>query len=149
MYVAIKIRNSNSSTKKIKNALETLKLDRIHSCMVYPENKSNFGSLKKVKDWVTYGEINKDTLTKLLKKRGKANSGDLVDSLDSTSYEDMENMAEDLVNGDKRPQNLNLKLPFHLSPPSKGYKNRSKSFNQNGSLGDRGKEINQFLKRMI
>ncbi|HNR25150.1 MAG TPA: 50S ribosomal protein L30, partial [Methanobacteriaceae archaeon] len=42
-----------------------------------------------------------------------------------------------------------LKPVFRLHPPRKGYKDIKKAFNEGGTLGYRGEDINHLLKRMV
>ncbi|MEK6852714.1 MAG: 50S ribosomal protein L30, partial [Nanoarchaeota archaeon] len=48
-------------------------------------------------------------------------------------------------------EDLGLKPFFRLSPPRKGLERKGikKSFKAGGSLGYRGKEINEFIKKML
>ena len=58
--------------KDIENALYRLKLRRKYSCVIIDtSNESLAGLLKKVRFYVAYGEINKETYDKLVKERGK------------------------------------------------------------------------------
>jgi len=47
-----------------------LNLPYINNCTIVNEDKSYKGMLQKVKDYVTWGEISKEMLQKLLEKRG-------------------------------------------------------------------------------
>ena len=60
--------------KDVENALYRLKLRRKYSCVVININTPSVkGLLEKVKYYVAYGEISKDTYNKLVKARGKKN----------------------------------------------------------------------------
>ena len=71
MLAVIRIRGKLDKSKEVKETFERLRLRRKHVCVLLPENESNKGMIHKVKDFVTYGEINKETLKELLEKRGK------------------------------------------------------------------------------
>lgn len=92
-------------------------------CVVVPKTPSMLGMIVKVKDYVTYGEIDKETLA-LLKKR------------EETAMKD----------GKETPKKF-----FRLSPPKKGFGRNGikRSFNIGGALGYRGAEINNLIKRML
>ena len=61
--------------KDIENALYRLKLRRKYVCVVINANTSSIkGLLEKVKYYVAYGPINKETYDKLVKARGKKDS---------------------------------------------------------------------------
>jgi large subunit ribosomal protein L30 len=69
MYAVVKIRGSNHTKVDIKYALKELRLHRVNHLVLIPEDM--IGQVKKVKDYVTWGEIDKEHLIKLLKERGK------------------------------------------------------------------------------
>jgi len=66
----IQIRGNVGVNYSIKNTLGLLNLNKKHNCIVVPNNPHFTGMLKKVKDYVTWGEINAET-QKLLEKKTK------------------------------------------------------------------------------
>ena len=67
MFAAIRIRGTVGVKKEIKDTLEMLRLTRLHNCVILPETKEIKGMLLKVKDWITWGEISKETLKSYLR----------------------------------------------------------------------------------
>lgn len=65
---AIRIRGRTGVKHDIEDAMESLNLDRIHSCIIIEETARVIGQLKKCNDFVTWGYIDNDTLTKLQEK---------------------------------------------------------------------------------
>jgi len=64
--------------KDIENTLYRLRLRRKYVCVVIDTNNKNIqGLLEKVKYYVAYGEISKETYDKLVKARGKKIDGKL------------------------------------------------------------------------
>jgi large subunit ribosomal protein L30 len=126
----------------IENPLSRIRLRRKYSCVLVDlNNKSMAGILKKVKHYVAYGEIDKTTLVKLIKARGKSIDGDKKEiKIDS------EKVAEDLMNGKKLTE-LGLKGFFRLAPPKKGI--NSKLQYPKGVLGNNKKDINKLIERML
>ncbi|MFH1506404.1 MAG: uL30 family ribosomal protein [archaeon] len=57
--------------KNIKDTLFMLRLRKKHTCVVVDKNKSSMGMIFKVKDYVTYGEVDDATVKELEAKRGK------------------------------------------------------------------------------
>ncbi len=55
----------------VEKALDLLRLRRRYTCVVIDERLSYIGMLRVVKDWVTWGEIDADTLAELLRRRGR------------------------------------------------------------------------------
>lgn len=137
MFVAVRLKGDVGVSKKTKDTLKILNLNKKFSCIVVPETDSYKGMLKKVKNMVTWGEINENILLKLIKKRGK----NIEKKLEKMGYKDL----DELVN----TKNFNIKTTFNLSPPSRGFKKNLKEIYPKGALGYRGEKINQLLKKMI
>lgn len=125
MIAAIRLRGAVKAPQKMKDTLEMLKLTKVYNCRVLPETEDYKGMLKKVDGYLTWGEVNEETLDKLIEKRGK----DI----------DTENMEEKGI-----PQKL------RLHPPKGGFKgSKKKHYGKKGELGYRGEEINKLLQKMI
>ena len=65
----ILIRGLQSANKEIKDTLKMLNIHKRNVCVVVDNAKNFLGMINKVRNYVTYGEINEETL-KLLKKKG-------------------------------------------------------------------------------
>ena len=154
MYAVVRIRGTVGVPKRIEYALNLLRLKRLYWCNILPENDSVKGMLEKVKDFVTYGEIDKETLVHLLKKRlrMKGNGNKKVSEEDLkkiTGFNSFEEFADALISGKVKLKQFDALFPFfRLRPPSKGLKSIKEHWPK-GDLGYRGKEINELLKRMI
>ena len=77
MISAIRIKGLVGINEDIKETLFRLRLRRKYSCITLETTKENMGMLKKVRSFVSYGEISKETYEELLKKRGKKVQGKL------------------------------------------------------------------------
>ena len=73
----IRIKGQVGINKDVKETLFRLRLRRKYSCITLETTKENMGMLKKVRSFVSYGEISKETYEELLKKRGKKVQGKL------------------------------------------------------------------------
>ncbi len=141
MYAVIRIRGRLNVRKEIQDTLKMLRLNRKMHCVLIREEDSLKGMLKKVKDYVTWGEIDDETLKLLLERRGRK-KGDV-----RLKKEEVKEIFEKIKSEGKIPKVL--KPVFRLRPPSKGFKKSIKQPYPKGELGYRGKEINKLLKRMI
>jgi len=141
MYAVIRIRGLVKLKQDVKDSLAMLRLHRKMHCILLKENESSKGMLQKVKDRVTWGEVDDDILRMLIKKRGRK-EGD-------KKLSDSE--AEEVFKKIKETENIpaEIKPVFRLTPPSKGFKKSIKQHYPKGELGYRGKNINELLKRMI
>jgi large subunit ribosomal protein L30 len=66
----IKIRSSISKSNLINKSLRVLGLKKLYSCTIINDSEVNRGILKNIESVITYGEIDANTLSKLLIKRG-------------------------------------------------------------------------------
>ncbi|MBI2675454.1 MAG: uL30 family ribosomal protein [Candidatus Aenigmarchaeota archaeon] len=133
LYAAVRLRGHVGMSEEMEMTLRMLNLHRVNSCVVLPETESTLGMLKKISNFITYGEIDGKTLAFLFKKRLKA--------------ADKEGIIKKLGSPGKF-EDLGIKPVFRLSPPSKGLKS-IKALYPKGDLGYRGEKINELLGRMI
>jgi large subunit ribosomal protein L30 len=78
MIAIIRIKGEVGLRKEIKETLDRLRLGRKYACVVIENPEpSQLGMLKKVKDFVAFGEIDEDTYKELVEKRGKKVEGKL------------------------------------------------------------------------
>jgi len=78
MIAIVRITGRVKVRKDIEETLSRLRLRRKFICVVIKEpTKEQLGMLKKVTDFVAYGEISEETYKKLVEKRGKKVNGKL------------------------------------------------------------------------
>ncbi|MCD6371341.1 MAG: 50S ribosomal protein L30 [Candidatus Aenigmarchaeota archaeon] len=152
MYAVIRLRGSIGVPRKIEDTLRMLRLKRVNHCVLLPETDSFKGMLQVAKDYITWGEINKETLVELLKVKLRTKENKRVDEKvlkEITGYDNFESFAEDLIKGKVKIKNFEELNPvFRLHPPRKGFKS-IKTHWPKGDLGYRGDAINELIKRMI
>ena len=124
--------------RDVAETLSRLRLRKKYSCVVMNPNKEQEGMIKKVKDLVAFGEINKETFEKLIEKRGQL--------IDKKKKVDAKKVIEELEKG-KKLTDLNLKPFFRLHPPRGGIK--SKLHFPKGVLGNHRSKINDLVLRML
>jgi large subunit ribosomal protein L30 len=137
----IQIRGVIKTVGTVKDTLTMLKLYNKNYCVVVEATPQNLGMIKKVKDFVTYGEVEDSVLNDLIAKRGEEYTGPETDTKGKIEYK--RKYFES--NGKK------YKKYFRLCPPRKGYgrKGIKTPFTKGGALGYRGTKINDLIKRMI
>jgi len=141
MKVVIRIRGLVGISKDTKETFDRLRLRRKYSCVVFPNiSKQQEGMIRKVKDSVAYGEIEKELFEKLIEIRGQP--------INKKKKMDSKKIAEELIKG-KKYQELNIKPFFRLHPPRGGINSKKHFGKEKGVLGDHGKEIGKLLERML
>jgi len=72
MIALIRIRGQVGLKKNVKETLNRLRIRKKYSCVVLEKlNKSQRGMIKSVRNFISYGEISKETHKKLIEQRGK------------------------------------------------------------------------------
>ncbi len=138
LLVVIRIAGEVKVKPEVRETLDRMRLRRKYSCiLVHGNNKNMVGMIEKVKYHISYGEIERDILEKLIKARGqgidnkKFNAGDVSD---------------EILKG-KSLNELGLKPFFRLHPPRGGIK--SKLQYPLGVLGNNKSDINKLVERML
>ncbi|MBI5459050.1 50S ribosomal protein L30 [Methanobacterium sp.] len=150
MIIALRVRGRTGIKGDISDTLDMLRLTRINHAVLLPENDSYMGMLRKGKDYITWGEIDSETLTQLIEKRGRFPGRERFTPEAMTGdYSSAEELSEAIINGETTLEESGLKPIFRLHPPRKGYSHIRKSFKEGGTLGYRGEEISQLIKKMI
>ena len=153
VFAVIRVRGVINIKPDIKHTLKLFRLTRVNHCVLIEENNVMRGMLQVIKDYVTWGEIEKENLLKLIISRGKL-KGDkqLTDDYikSATSYDNIDKLSKSIIENKFKYTDIpEIKLLFRLNPPKKGYEGVKKSFKNKGALGYRGKEINRLIERMI
>ena len=73
MIAVVRVRGSINVNTKIVDTLNMLHLGKKNSCIVFVPTESAMGMIKKVKDYITWGEISQETLALLTDKRKAKN----------------------------------------------------------------------------
>jgi large subunit ribosomal protein L30 len=152
MLAVVRIRGTVNRFVEIVDTMNMLRLSKVNNCVLVPEKNEYLGMVKRAKDFITWGKIDKTTLSKLLEKRCKI-LGDknlnLEELKEITDFGDFDSFADALINGKANLKDYKrIKPVFRLSPPKKGFKNTRIPFPK-GDLGNRHEKINELLERMI
>ena len=153
VYAVIRVRGTVNVKPDIKKTMQLLRLTRANHCVLLEENVVYNGMLQIVKDYTTWGEINKETLTKLISTRGKL-IGDKPLTAEylktATLYHSFEKLSEAILENKVKYKEIpEVKPLFRLNPPKKGHRTIKRSFVNKGALGYRKDEINKLIERML
>jgi len=152
-YAAIRVRGVINIKPDIKKTLQLLNLTRVNHCVLLEEKPSIKGMLHVAKDYITWGEVEKDILVKLIEKRGKLEGEKEITEKylkSATSYNNLDKLTQAIIDNKFKYKDIpDVKSVFRLNPPKKGYEGIKRSFTNKGALGYRGKDINKLIERMI
>jgi len=153
MYAIIRVRGTVNVNPKVKRTLQLLRLSRTNHCVLVEENPVSKGMLQIAKDYVTWGEIDKDTLMALITKRGMLQGDNPITDeylKTSTPFPSVEKLAEALLARKFVYRDIpEVKPLFRLNPPKQGYRTIKRSVQNKGSLGYRKDAINPLIQRML
>lgn len=149
-YAVVRIRSPRNKNAKIERTLGSLSLEKVNRCSIVPQDDVHKGMLEKVKDVVTWGEVEKDVLVDMIKYHSDLETEDIEDKIsEDTSYDSIEEFAEGIIEGEEKLSTVGLEKFFRMHPPEGGFKDIKKPYNTGGSLEYRQVDINQLLKRMF
>ena len=116
----IRIHGMVKIKKRVEETLQRLRLKRKYACVVLDKpTKEQLGMVKKVRNFVAFGEIDEKTYKELVDKRGK------------------------------KDKDGELKPFFRLHPPRKGIESKKHFGVGKGVLGDNKNKINDLIRRML
>ena len=80
MLAVVRIGGTVDLRRGVRDTLMMLKLDAPMNCVLVPAAPEYKGMLEKVKNHVTYGEVDKQTLVEVLRKRLRTPGNERVDA---------------------------------------------------------------------
>ena len=151
-FAVVKVRGTISAKREARETLDMLHLSRNNYAVLIDNRPSFIGMLFRVQNYVTWGEVSKETVAMLLKERGRLAGGKKLSDeyVQKQGYKSIDALAEAIATCKAEYQKLpNVQPVFKLHPPSKGFKGKTKkSFSTGGEAGYRGEKINELVKRM-
>lgn len=154
-FLAVRLQGPFAVPRDIESALGSLRLKRRFSAVLLEKNGSILGTLRFVKDYITWGEVKSHEIAALLKERGELSNGMHVSDKfvkDNFGTQSVEELATALARGQVQLKSLwhkGVRPVFRLRPPSGGFDSSIKRpYGSQGELGDRGEGIRVLLARM-
>lgn len=149
----IRVRGVSDVFHEIRETMELLHLHRNCHATLVDNRPAYMGMLQKAHNYLTWGEISRENIALLLKKRGRlVGNKRLTDEYaKELGYKSLDELAEAIYETKMEFNKLpRIKPVFRLHPPSKGFKGKVKrSYTTGGVTGYRGEDINKLIKRMI
>ena len=154
LMLVIRIRGAPNMNYKINDTLKMLRLHKTnHACLAFAD-KSLMGMLKKARDYIAYGEVDKDIVLKLLRTRALIIGNEpLTDKhiKKHSKFTTVKAFADALMKGEVKIRDINdLKPVFRLHPPIGGHRGTiKKHYHAGGTLGHVGEFINVLANKML
>lgn len=148
----VRVRGTSDISGEIEETLRMLHLTRNCHATLVDDRPSYLGMLRKARNYLTWGEVSKESVKLLLEKRGRiiGNKRLAEKYAQETGYKSLSNLAEAIYEVRVEYGSLpSIKPIFRLRPPKKGFKGKVKrSYAAGGVTGYRGEAINELIKRM-
>jgi len=145
----VRVRGRSDVFREVRETMELLHLYRNCHATLVDDRPAYVGMLRKAQNCLTWGEVSKENVALLLKKRGRlVGNKKLTDEyLKEMDYKSLDELAEAIyeakIEFNKLPR---IKPVFRLHPPSKGFKGKVKrSYTSGGVTGYRGENINNLI----
>merc|ERR1719498_776674 len=157
----MRIRGINKLAPKPKKILQLFRLRQLHNGVFIKLNKATWNMIKMVEPFITYGYPTRQTISKLIYKRGfgKVNRSRIpltdnqivADSLGSLGINCVEDVIHEIVTcGPNFKAVNNFLWPFKLNSPTGGFEKKRHSFGQGfGAFGNREEMINGLVAKML
>jgi large subunit ribosomal protein L30 len=151
--LAIRIRGTISASREARETLRMLNLTRNNHAVLIDDRPSFLGMINTVRNYITYGELSKESVVFLLKEKGRlAGNKRLTDEYaQKVGHKSVDELAAAVASCRVEYWNLPAIQPvFRLHPPTKGFKGKIKrGYGAGGESGYRGQSINELLIRML
>ena len=151
--IAIRIRGIIRSSRSVRDTLKSLNLTKTNRAILIDNRQSYLGMLKSAQNFLTWGEVTKETMNKLIRERGRiAGNKKLTDEYaQKVGCTSLNELLDTIYNCNLEYWKLpDIQPIFKLHPPSKGFKGKiKKAYGMGGELGYRKEKINELANRMI
>jgi large subunit ribosomal protein L7e len=157
----IRIRGIRKLAPKPKKILQLFRLRQLHNAVFVKLNKATWNMIKMVEPFITYGFPSRQTVSKLVYKRGcgkvqrrripLTDNSIIEGELGKHGIACVEDLIHEVVTcGPKFKEANNFLWPFKLSSPLGGFEIKRHSFGQGfGAFGNREELINGIVKKML
>jgi large subunit ribosomal protein L30 len=154
IILAIRVRGQVRVRPQIAETLNKLQLIKLHNAKLLKLTPSLEGMITKVKDYITWGEVEEDVIEQLLSRRGRLSGNRrLTDDYvkKNSSFSSISVFAKALASGKASLADVDgLKPLFRLTPPKKGFKGKKYlAVGMGGITGYRGADIKALATRMM
>lgn len=156
LLVVVRIRGESAIPEKVEHTLDTLRLKSKYNAVLLHDKAEVRGMLLAAKDMITWGSPSAETLTELIEHRAKTygdkplTAGFLKTNL---GLGDCGQLVEQLAAGSLSIEAIvkaGMKPVLRLHPPRGGFKlSTHRLYQERGELGDRGRDIDVLLRKMI
>ena len=153
MRAVVQVRGEVNMNVDVEETLRMLNLGRVNHCTLVPETDAYDGMVKKVAEFVAFGEPSEETIATLLRRRGQPDGGsDQIDDEwvdENTAFDDVDELAAALVEESVTLKEVGLSPTLRLHPPRGGHDGIKHTRRNGGVIGaHESEEIDALLRSM-
>jgi large subunit ribosomal protein L30 len=153
MRALVQLRGEVDMSQDIQDTLGMLNVHSVNHATFVPETETYSGMVTKVNDYVAHGEPSVETVALLIERRGEPLEGDAdVDDewiADNTDYDDVDALAQAIVDEETTLKAEGLAPTLRLHPPRGGHDGIKHPTKEGGQLGKHSTEaIDDLLEAM-
>ena len=152
LILVLNIHGAINSSSGVRKAMTEMKVARRFSASVVSDDPVTVGALKLCKDYVAWTDVDKETLSMLLEKRGMVSTTKRLDApaLKALGFKDHSGMADKMMKDGTRMSAIEGLTPyFRLAPPKGGFKTTlRRQFSEKGVLG-MNPRLGEIIRRMV
>ena len=144
----VRVRGAVDTPGRLNDTMRMLGLTRVNHCSVVGERQ--VGMIMLCKDYLTWGDVDKETLAALVMKRGMKVGDKRItqEDISKAGFKSIDEFVSKFLNSEVGLDAIGIKKVFRLHPPRKGH-GFIKLVHPKGALGDRKGEMSELLKRMM
>lgn len=139
MILVIRIAGQVNLSDQVKETMARIRLKKKYSAVLLPESEDTSKLLMNLRNFVSYGKINTETLAKLLATRAKP--------LKSGAKIDAKKVMSEI--GKVPLEKLGVKPFFSLHPPRGGIESKKHAGEKGKGVLGENKNINELVERML
>ena len=154
-FLVIRVRSDRGVKPKIRHTMSMLNLTKVNHAVLVPDTPAYAGMLQKAKDYVTWGEVDADTISELISQRGRMIGDKPITNAvikSGSEFSTINALSKAIASGDARTNAVaGMKPVFQLHPPrgAQGWGGIKRSFTTGGARGFRGEATSDLVGRMI
>ena len=137
-FLVIRVRSDRGVKPKIRHTMSMLNLTKVNHAVLVPDTPAYAGMLQKAKDYVTWGEVDADTISELISQRGRMIGDKPITNAvikSGSEFSTINALSKAIASGDARTNAVEgMKPVFRLHPPrgAKGWGGIKRSFSTGG-----------------
>jgi large subunit ribosomal protein L30 len=153
MQALVQLRGVVNMNQDTRDTLGMLNVHSVNHATFVPETDTYRGMVSTVNDYVAYGEPSVETVALLVDRRGEPleGEGDIDETwvAEHTDYDDIEDLAQALVEEETTLREAGLAPTLRLHPPRGGHDGVKHPTKEGGELGKHSTEgIDDLLEAM-